>query len=106
MINFTDFVNIHSAGGLDIYGIPVMGEVIKDVPCKIMYSLVQDDLEIVDGKSIKVKARVYFDGFYPLQFTDKLEFTDVFGYEHMLDILDMKPIIDFSDVLLYTRATV
>lgn len=106
MITFDDFIRIMKAIKIDSWGVSVASDVLENVPCKIFYSLKDEELKNGEGMNVKVKAKIYFEGLYIIHFDDRVAFTDDFGVVHDLEILDIKPIKDMSNQILYTRVTV
>ncbi len=105
MITFEDFVRIMKASKLDSWGISVVS-LPEDVECKIFYSLKHEELKNSEGEMVKVTAKIYFEGLYKISFEDRISFTDDFGNEYNLEILEIKPIKDFSNEILYTKVVV
>ena len=107
MITFDDFIKILKAMKLDAWGISVGSEILKNVPCKIFYSLQNEELKNAEGETVKVTAKIYFEGLYNIGMKDRLTFTDDFGVLHEnIEILDVKPIKDMSGEILYTRVVI
>lgn len=107
MITFDDVVRIMKAMKLDSWGISAVSEVPEEVECKIFYSLKHEELKDAEGNYIKVTGKIYFSGLYDISFEDKISYTDDFGVEHNnLEVLDIKPIKDFGNNILYTKVTV
>jgi hypothetical protein len=106
VIEFVDTVRILKAKKLDSWGVSVVSDTPEEVPCKIFYSLKLEELKNAEGESVRVTAKIYFEGLYDINFNDRISFTDDFGVEHEFEILDLKPIKDFSNEILYTRVVV
>jgi len=107
MIEFVDLVRVLKAVKLDSWGVSVNSDTPEDVPCKIFYSLKLEELKNAEGDTVRVFAKIYFEGLYNIGFEDKISFTDDFGVEHKnLEILDVKPIKDFNNEILYTKVVV
>lgn len=106
MIELTDVISVMKETKKDSWGISVTSTTPETVQCKIMYTLKTEELKGIDGKSVNVTAKVYFEGLYPIQFGDLLVFTDDFGKVQKLHVLEVKPIKDFSGEVLFTRVVV
>jgi|SRR5699024_1930718 len=106
MISFDDMVEILKAIKNDKWGISAVSDEPIHKECKIMYSLKNEELKNGMGEYVAVTAKVYFEGLYDINFSDRLSFIDDFGKKHNMEILAIKPIKDFSNNVLYTRVTV
>lgn len=106
MIELIDSVDVMRETKKDSWGISVNSQTPETVKCRIMYSLKTEELKTSEGKSIGVTAKVYFNELFPISYGDKLNFTDDFGKTYNLEVLEVKPIKDFSGEILFTKVVV
>jgi hypothetical protein len=106
LIELIDKIGILKEANKDSWGISVNSATPESVSCRVMYSLKSEPMKSANGDFINPTAKVYFEGLFDIGFGDKLVFTDDFGKEQKFIIHEIKPIKDFSGVVLFTRVVI
>jgi hypothetical protein len=106
MIELIDNIKILKEANKDSWGISVSSSEPISMSCRVMYTLQSEPLKSVTGEFINPTAKVYFGGLVSIEFTDRLIFLDDFGEERTFTVHEVKPIKDFSGIVMFTRVVV